>query len=313
MERYRKYLESKSNVQVNVQGQAASLPVATPLGFQALEDLISQEILMQIAEEEGVLPTSEDIQKEIEFRTKLNPAFIQQQTAMGINLQQIKDALKVQLAQEKILTKGITVAADEASQYIKDNPKQFEEPATVDALWVVVNSDALKAKVDQALASGEGFQKVAMTYSVDPNIKTTGGKFPQTRLDAMVEPVRKAIEATSTGKQTPWIKFQDGQAKLLVEKKTAATPQKITDAHKQYVQRQLAMQRGRVANDLDKRLQERLRSTKIEVSYDALKPLWKQAEDTIKKTGQTQSTTGTGGATTGAIPAGTTGPATTGN
>ena len=311
-DQYRKYLENKGTVMVTVQGQNASLPVSAPLGYQALEDLISQKILLQMAEDEGVAPKSEDVDAEIAFRTKLNPGFVNQQTSAGITLQQIKDALLVQLAQERLLTKGITVTMPEVEDYIKKNPKQFEDPATAELQWVVVKDEATKAKVDQALTTGQDFQKVALTYSIDPNLKQNGGKFPQTRIDQMVEPIRKAVEATPTGKQTAWIKFNDGQAKFLVEKKEAAKPTTISEAQKQYVQRQLAMQRGKMANDLDKRLRDKLKETKITVDYEPLKPMWAKTEEQLKKSATSNVTTGGGGATTGDIPAGTTGPATTG-
>lgn len=310
MEQYRKYLENKANVQVNVQGQTASLPTAMPLGFQALEDLISQQILLQLAAEEGVAPTPADVDAELAFRTKLNPSFVQSQTQAGLSLKQIKDSLELGLAQERLLTKGITVTMPEVDDYIKKNPKQFEDPATAEMLWVVVKDDASKAKVDQALATGQDFQKVAMTYSIDPNLKQLAGKFPQTNIEQMVDPIKKAVMATEPGKQTPWIKFNDGQAKFMVQKKTAATPMKINDTQKQFVQRQLAIQRGKLANDLDKRLQDKLKSTKVSVDYEPFKAMWSKAEESLKKAAdQTAATTGGGGATTGTIPAGTTGPA----
>jgi parvulin-like peptidyl-prolyl isomerase len=249
-----------------------------------------------MAEDEGVAPKSEDVDAEIAFRTKLNPGFVNQQTSAGITLQQIKDALLVQLAQERLLTKGITVTMPEVEDYIKKNPKQFEDPATAELQWVVVKDEATKAKVDQALTTGQDFQKVALTYSIDPNLKQNGGKFPQTRIDQMVEPIRKAVEATPTGKQTAWIKFNDGQAKFLVEKKEAAKPTTISEAQKQYVQR----------------LRDKLKETKITVDYEPLKPMWAKTEEQLKKSATTNVSTGGGGATTGDIPAGTTGPATTG-
>lgn len=282
LEQFHKYLEYKPQVQVVVgNGQVAQAQVAGSLGLMAMEDLLRQRLILQMAKDEGVAPTEQDVIKELEFQKKRTPDFVKELQARGLNLGEIRESLAVDIATERLYTKGITVDMAEVEKYIRDNKDQFFEPATVDMLWVFVRDEANKKNVDTELASGQAFAAVAKRYSQLPGA-ATNQRFPQRVVDALPKEIKDMVAKTPESQQSSWLKFTDGWAKFYVERKEARKPINMDDTRKEVLRRQIALERGRKASDLDQRLQERLKAAKIEVQYDDMKDLWKQAEKRLK-------------------------------
>jgi len=286
LQEFREYLEIMPNARVSVQGQVARLPVMDTLGFQAMQDLVGYKILMQLAADEGVLPTPADVAKELTFRTQLDPAFVNNLTSTGLTLAQVRDSLKIDLARERLLTKGITVTKEDAEQYIKDNPRQFVEPATAQSYVIVVSSEAARDQVDRDLAGGEPFKQVAMRSSELDNAKATEGRFQYTVLSQYPSDIRPIIERTPELKQTEWIKFDRGFAKFYVESKTPEKPVSMDDNRKEQLRRQLALQYGQAASDLDRRLVDKLKESKVNVGYKSMSKRWDEYAAEVTKRGE---------------------------
>lgn len=291
-EKLNEYILQKRSVRVQVQNQQAELPVAESLGVQALRDLVTQKLLEQLAKTQGVDVTTQDIDNEIKLQTELDPQYIQKITGRGLTLGQLKEALRIELLSEKILTKGITVPMTEVEAYIKNNPRQFREPAAVDLLWILVKDEAGKKAVDRALQGGQNFRAVALQYSVDPEAKIRNGMFPLRNLDALPAVIKDPVSKAGIGTMTEWVKSGEGAAKFYVDKKTEPKPIKMTPAIKQKVQREMAKQKGRAANDLEKRLLEKYDNTKIDVTFDLLKEEWKRSEERRKRAMEVKKSTG---------------------
>jgi hypothetical protein len=285
-EEYHQYLEMKPTVMVVApDGNAGSLPVAGSLGFQAFNDLLRQKALKQIATDEGVWPTDEDIVKEMEFRKKYQPDFIRNLNSRGFSLEVIKRDLALQLAEERLITKGITITTEEAEKYIKDNPKQFEEPERIDVLMVVVN-DQQKEAVDKDLGAGQMFQVVAQRHSIAPGARQNVRR-SLTNLDALrARPESKSLmeilDKTPELRATEWIRDNNSWAKFYIERKVAAKSLTVDDTLKERVRRDLAKIRGTQGNDLQKRVVDRIKEAQVEVQSSYLKEPWKQAMEQLK-------------------------------
>jgi hypothetical protein len=308
MDEYHRYLERKPQVQVIDQdGQAKELPVAASLGFQAMRDLVNRRILLQLAKDDGVFPTDNDVKAELDFQTKRRPDFIRQLQAQGLTIEDIKRDLTLDLAKERIVTKGITVTMADAEKYIKDNPTAFENPPQAKLRLIVVRDEASKKQVDADLASGKPFSQVAVQYSVAPNVRQTQGQFPITDVSKMPPALQAIVNATPENKATEWkADNQPGGAtqwvKIFVEQKVAAKPMVIDDSLKESLRRSMAMDRGNKATDLGKRLVEKLKTAKVEVNPPSLKTPWDTAFKTLQEQ-DVQANTGTG-----AVPGGSAAP-----
>ncbi|MBS1723553.1 MAG: SurA N-terminal domain-containing protein [Armatimonadetes bacterium] len=287
VDQFNNYLGVKGSARVVLQGQVVELPVSDTLAFQAMQDLVSRTILTQMAKEGGVLPSKEDVDKELKFQEELDPNFMNNYQRRGMTVGQIRDEIRFSLIQEGLITKGIKVSDEEVDAWLKRNPEASVKPAAVELSWILATTDVKKTQADQALKAGQKFEEVAVKFSQAPNAAIMKGKYLPDRgplpINQMTPNLRTPIETTPEGGDTPWIKFTEGWAKFHVDKKTAAEPIKLTDARKESVRRNLAIQRGNKANDLRKTLIEKLRTSEVVVRRESLKEAWKNFSTLLQK------------------------------
>jgi foldase protein PrsA len=275
---YLRYMMLKPTVTVQSNRGAMEARIAQPLGFQTLNDLVRQKLVAQMAIDEKVYPTDDEVTKEIEFRVQGDPNFVKRLNAQGLDPSMIKNALAVEMSQFNLLTKGITVTPAEIDKYIKDTPREFTQPEQVDLIWVLVRSEAQKKLVDEDLSRGQQFEETAMRFSEARDAKNNRGRVPVTNVKELDAELQGPISKTAPLASTNWIKDKDGNwAKFYVNKRIPAQPIKITDRIRELVRRKIMLQRGGNANDLSARLQAKLKESKVEVSMLGLKDDWDRA------------------------------------
>lgn len=282
-------MAKKPTVRVSTQSGVVEAQVAEPLDFQALQDMIGQRIVMQLAKDEGVFPPDAEVSKELEFRKRINPNYIKELTANGITFDTIKENIGLELARENLLTKGITVTQQEADDYIKKNPAQFTEPAKADMLWVFVKTKTKQATVDREIQSGQSFQSIALRYSEFDGAKENGGRFPQTSINDMNPTLKNIVNQTAVGKVSTWLPLSDGFAKFYIQSKTPAKAMTLDADKKELVRRSIARSRGEQATDLPKRVLDKIKGSEIKVNDTTLSGAWDKAFDKLKKEGQAQT------------------------
>ncbi len=274
------YIERKQSVQVVIPNlQNAGVlegQVVGSIAYQGLRDLITRRVLLQVAKDEGVFPDAKDIDAELAFQMKRRPDFVRSLTLAGLTLEQIKQDLTVDLAKEHILTKGLKLEPGEVDKYIKDNPKQFQQPEQASLLFILAKDAETKSKVDAELSTGKAFRAVAQKYSQAPNLKQSQGQFPLTVVDQMPKQLQDFVHGNAEGKASGWIKDRDQNLIFYIDKKIAAKEVKVDDTMKTFVGRQLLMARGAQAVDLNKRIREKLKTAKITVQLAQLKEPWDQ-------------------------------------
>lgn len=283
-------LSMKPTVRVMTNRGPVEARVAERLDFQALQESILRRVTLQLAADEGVLPTDEDVRKEIEFRKNLNPNYLSQMQQNGYDLVHTKQIVKLELARERLLTKGITVTKEEAEKYIKENPKQFKEPATIDLRWILLPpqetkslEDKAKARIKKDLDSGRGFAEVARNESA---FRDNDNRYP-IRVEAQLPPeVRNAVAKVNTGQYTDWIRTPNGWAIFEVLGKNKEKDIPMNPARIEGVRRSLALTQGQKTNDLADRIIKKLKASKdmIKVEDKALKDLWQKSFDDFLKT-----------------------------
>ncbi|RYG31601.1 hypothetical protein EON81_22525 [bacterium] len=298
---YYRHLERMGQVRVVTAQGTVPAPVAGgTLGFQALEDMVNRQAVLQVAKDEGVYPTDADIQKELDFQSSKAPDFLKNLTAQGLSIDSIKDDLRVQLAQEKVITKGITVSDEEVDRYIKGNPSKFRQPKLVQMRWIVVKSPDQKKQVDEALSSGQSFKDVAIRYSLAPNARDNEGRYTTPVYDDFPPVLKKLSDGLSEGKTSSWIADSGGASvKFYVESKTPARNVEITPVMKEEVKRSLARLRGQQGSDFQKKLQKKVLAAKIDIPNAPLAKRWSEAVDKTKKdqaSAQANSSTSTASA-----------------
>jgi len=280
------YMGMKETVQVFSRRGIEQMHVAGTFGVQTMEELVNQKILMDMAKDQGVLPTDKDVDDELAFQTRLRPDYVTIQQQSGASMDSIRHELMVGLAREHLIMKGVKVGDREVDGYIKAHPDRFVEPATADVLFIEASTSARQSAVDAALAKGEKFGEVAVKLSEDPHAKESGGLFGQRIIQQMPKEVQSVVNATSEGQASAWVKFGTHSVKFFITKKTPATHKEPSVDQREILRRQLAMQQGQARNNFDEEFYKRLKAAKVDVEVPYLKGIWQRSwEQLLDPTG----------------------------
>lgn len=279
IDEFNEYLATKRTIRAVIQGQVIEVQVSETLGFQALQELTTRRLVLHMAADEGMKPTTKDVSEEIKFRTALNPSYIDNLRFLGYSMGQIKKEVAYSLAEERLLTRGITVDDAELDKWINDNPQQLENPAVAEVYQVFVLSEQAKDEVDAALGSAQSFKSVANRFNKAPQ-----GYHINMALKGLAEPIKSIIENAPIASKTEWVETAGGFVRYYVEQRTEATKIELTNDLRESIRRQIALSYGRQANDLSVELVKRLKSADITVSddYEMLSNTWDRFEDRIE-------------------------------
>jgi parvulin-like peptidyl-prolyl isomerase len=285
-----KFLENKPDATVLTQNGNARLPVDGSLGFQALRDVIGHQIELQLARDQGLYPSNAEVDAELALRKKVDPNFLIGNMQKGLTLDMIRKSMTLDLAQEKLLTRGITVTTQDATTYFTTHPKEFMEPARADVSVIFVKKQSSEPNVDQELASGQSFTDVAEKSSESPSARKFKGKLTDPdqeppAISSLPQEVQDAIAGVPEQSQTRWVQFSNGYAKFHVDRRIPAKPAVMDDNKMEMLRRALAKQKGAATRDVQKMILDKLRSSKVEILQEEYKPEWKSAFEEFKAQG----------------------------
>lgn len=257
-----------------------------PLGFIALDQLINERVLFQLAKQKGSYPTDVEVRAEQDRIVRVNEKLLENWANSGRTPEELTYRVRYELTNFKLLTHGINLTDLEIEKHYKDNPTLFTIPKKYKLRLILVTDPAKKAVVDAELASGKPFAEVAKAHSEDVS-KLTGGDYGEVAITALPELYGKPISETKIGSATPWIDGTDParyqSVKFLVE---GATPESLRplDANlKQELRRQLMMDRGRAKNDLSKELNTALANAKIVILQKEYAEPYKKMLESLKQ------------------------------
>jgi len=144
-------------------------------GAVVLDRLITEELILRLAEKEKVGPTEQQVKERMD-QTMKTPGFAAQMKASGFSKEQFKERMQVEQAAFNIQTKGVQVTVKEARDLYEKNktmpPFTTEEQSTVAAVFLKDQADVKKAQT--LLNKGVDFSTIAGMLSTDPNSKATG-------------------------------------------------------------------------------------------------------------------------------------------
>lgn len=282
-EQYYRHLQFKPDVRVLTDSGPAALQVDGSFGFQALQDLIAQKVTLQLARDKKLFPTDAEINKELEFKKKLNPNFLPALTARGYTFDLIRESITLDLVKERMLTEGINVTAKDVDDYVKQNPKEFIEPERAEIYWILIQDKPTQDRVNQELNAGQSFSQVALRHSAAPDAKETGARLLDkgTRgnpaIAALPQNLQQALKPLRDGQKTGWIPFVDGQAMFMLKKRVPERPVAMDDAKRELLRRLLAQRKGSEARDLNRQVLTKLRDSKVDIKNTTYQNPWKEA------------------------------------
>lgn len=293
MDEFMKYMELKPQVRVQTQNGPANLPVADFLGLQVVQDLVAQQVTLQLAQDKKITPTDMEIQKELDFKDKLQKNFLLSLTDRGLTLPMIRKSIKIDLIQERLLTEGITISDADVNKFISDNKDRFVEPARGEVYWILVYDLPTQKKVDESL-KGLNFPQVASRYSKDPRAKDLNGRIydANTGMDPALAGLPAEVASVPEGGTTGWIRVPQGYAKFQVKKKLAEKAIVPNETQRQAIKRELAKNRGAAARNIDQMILAKLVKSDIKIQLPNYDEPWKKVIAQYKEQGNISDLTG---------------------
>lgn len=243
-------------------------------GASVLVSLIKQKIILQAAKEEGVYPTEEEIKKEIELQSKMNPGLRSELAKQGITEEEFKQEVAETLAEIKLITKGIEVSDKEIEDFFNRNKNAFE---IVRVRWIVTLSEEAIKKAKEKLDAGATFETVAQDSSQDPYTKERGGDMGYISIANLsrIDPkLAEAAQSLPLGKASGIIKLSGGKYAIIrVEERI---PANLSD-YREYIARKIAISKAIQQGKPEKVLKPLFEKAKVEIKEENLKDAWSSA------------------------------------
>ena len=281
LQQFYDHMAVKQTAQVMTPNGPSESRVLGGFGLQALQDVVDQQVLLQMAKEQNVLPTAADVDAELKLQTELRPDYIKILQTEGLTESMIRHDLLVGLAKEHLAMKGVVIDPSAVDKYIKEHPENFTEPDKAKLYYIQVNSADMKTKVDAALTSGKSFSSVVSQYSQGTGVKETKGLYAQEIVSRMPPKLQDFVKSSSEKATSPWYPNGKSFLKFYLETKVTGKVKPATPAEKELVRRSLALQQGRTKNDFDHQFLEKLRAAKVDVSIPYLKEPWSRTWNQI--------------------------------
>lgn len=289
---YYKKLETMQVVRVvDSNGNVVQARLAEPMSSQAMQMIMIEQAIIQAARDEKVLPTADDIEKEKKFREDLQQGYVNELKKMGFSMSDIDRSIMLELAQENLTVRGVPEKTmEDVDKYIESNPNVTRVPATATLRLVVVETADEQRKVDEQLKNGIPFGSVASMFSKLPNARMNNGAFPDSStqpravaIERLAKEMQDAVNKTADGRVSDWFALGNQKVKLFVEAKTPETRTTLTNAQKERLRRDLRIQEGRLQNDVQKLILEKLSKADVKVTVDYLKQAWETFQKAVRE------------------------------
>lgn len=151
-------------------------------GARALSQLVTEDLWIQLAKKDGVLPTDATIQAKYD-KVKEQPGFEAKLRATLQTPDDVKHKLLANLAEQAAITKGISVNDQEIHAFydLNTDPRNasalFFQPEAVSVQIINTDNKGDIARAKHDIQSGATFEAVARSYSKDKS-KSNGGLLP---------------------------------------------------------------------------------------------------------------------------------------
>jgi parvulin-like peptidyl-prolyl isomerase len=244
----------------------------SPMGAQALTQLLDNKLMLSMAKEKGVEPTDEQVNQRIEFLKKTQDLESQIKDS-GMTMDDVKSQLKIQQAQinlaeqatkDKISDKDVKNAYDSQKQAF-----DIPERVRVDMLMLPTKQAADKAEKD--LKGGATLDKVAKDSGTEVR------HFPIPKNSPGIPPeLAKAAFDTPKGKISPPISMPSpmggGEQWLILKPGDTIPAVKVSfDEAKPLILGELATAKAGQDPDYQKKLTEARKKAKVTVSVPSMK------------------------------------------
>jgi peptidyl-prolyl cis-trans isomerase C len=210
----------------------------------------------------------------------------------------IKEQLLIETLLKKKITADTQMSEDDLKKYYEDHKEEFKKDQEINTRHILLKTEEEAKQVQSKLQKGEDFTELAKKYSIDPNVRQTGGEIGfQPKGSLIPEYESAAFKLTKVGQVSGIVKTQFGYHIIRLEgvKPPSYVP---LEEVKDFIKQKNAQEKQKEV--LEKYIEELKKNVKITIDEALLKedkaePAAKTAEpaakpDTAEKTAPAQKT-----------------------
>lgn len=278
-----------------VQQMSVQTPSGPKLaGDAAVEQAVTERLVLQLAKKLGVSPTTKQIDDRLQFARRAAGGDLDRMLArQGKTEIDLRNQLAAQQAMLNIAAKGVRVSESEVKKAYDDALKAagspFKRGEQVKISAVVASS---KARIDEAyscLAGGEAFGDVAARLSDDPTVAKDRGRLAWISRDQMAVPeaVRAAAFSLKEGDYSKPVAVGQQWIIIRADKKRPAVVTPYAEV-KNLVREQLQMRKSVGGGAAQAEIRKFVAASRIEANV----PRYESIGDTIKGHARQQGAAG---------------------
>ena len=264
-----------------------------PAGYTTLVQMIREQVLLDMAKEEGVLPTDQQVEERVQREMKNNPQIKQAITEGRLTLDDYRERVRVALAEFNLRTKGVTVTEQEVKKIYDENKRAFYRPASARVRVIQVQNPEVRKQIDDDLKRGFNFQSIVNKYAQNPVAGVRSGEtefalegaLPQTPEGQILQRVRTVLKNAKPQQVTDWIPVGDGLVARFEVLARSPGQQLSFEEVKDNIREQLMLQKGLQTNrDLNLEIAKRMANTPVEISSEGWKRQYEKDMEELKRT-----------------------------
>lgn len=205
-------------------------------GAEALDVLISNEIIRQEAEEADITVTEEELEAELVEYEEMYGGAEGLEAAIaesGLTMENLENEMKTFLKVEKLIGPNIEITDEAIETYFKENQESLGQQAQVEASHILTETKEQAEEVAEKLAAGGDFAELAAEYSLDTASAENGGELGSFAKGAMAPAFEEAAFAMEPGEISEPVETEFGFHIIKVTDKTEASEATLEDSREQ--------------------------------------------------------------------------------
>lgn len=194
-------------------------------GTETLDLMISDEIIRQETEKEGIQVTDKEIAEEMAVYEKQYGGAEQLKAALaesGMTIDGLKEEVQTYVKIEKLIGPNIEITDEQMKAYFEENKDTLGQSAKVEASHILTATKEEADEVKAKLADGEDFAEVAKEHSTDTATAKNGGQLGTFGAGEMAPEFEEAAFAMEVGGISEPVKTEFGFHIIQVTDKSEA-------------------------------------------------------------------------------------------